>query len=233
MVPLRALFFIPLLVLLLAGPAYPSPVDLRDPRPRWVTVEFEVSPPEKPAQLDTVYTDRLPAWLEPGDTAGQVKVSIESRVVEQQLLADENPKEGSFGDFVWVFDAETGHVISAMLSGTLIREIGWGIFRSSVATSIRVEMATHKRGGFEGPKRMLGHLVFAYCEGAGRPGCTLVEAVPYDSEDGYVNAVGDLAADFHGVTLRTFSPLGEAIFREITAKPTSARSSTSPPAGFR
>src|SRR5262249_35792625 len=43
-----------------------DPLDLRDARPRPIRVAFEVSPTERPDAQNVVYSEPLPAWLEPG-----------------------------------------------------------------------------------------------------------------------------------------------------------------------
>ena len=80
-------------------------------------------------------------------------------------------------------------------------------------------MNTRTRAGFEPARRLFGQLLHGYCTRADTNGCTLVRGVRYDARRGYVNAVGPLSVDFRGVTLRTFSPLGEAIFAEIPPEP--------------
>ena len=101
---MRALYYTLLPLVLLSGPALASPMDLHNPQPRWVYVASEISPREKPAHLNTVYTAKLPAWFEPGAVRGQVKVTLDGRLVERHLVSAQNPKPGSFSDFVWVFD---------------------------------------------------------------------------------------------------------------------------------
>ena len=67
------------------------------------------------------------------------------------------------------------------------------------------------------PRRILGNRVFRYCEPGESLGrrCRGVEAVPFDRERGYVNAVGRIEVQTPvGIEASTFSPLGEAIFLE-------------------
>lgn len=203
-----------------------EPMRLDDPRPRWVGVRFEVSPADRPDQLDRVYTPGIRAWLEPDAVPGRLRVSIPGADVERMLLVGEDPVPGSFGSFVWVFDAASGHVVSAELRGTLIKTLDWGPFTSRVRTPIRVAMRTAAAAGFEPPRVVLGQRLHGFCERAGSPDCTLVAGVRYDRSRGYVNAVGSLAVEFRGITLRTFSPLGEARFSEL---PASGRDSDADP----
>lgn len=199
---------------LLALPAPADPLDLADPRPRFVTVEFEVSPGERPDQLDSVYTPPLRARLEPLE-AGLVQVRVPAADVERHLLVRHRPKPGSFSDFVWVFDTRAAQVVSAHLTGTLVRRLDWGFFATDVEAEIRVEMSTRAVAGFRPPRRVLGNDYFGYCDRPGRAPCTLVPAVGYDGETGYVNAVGGVSVRFLNHIVHSFSPLGEAVFSEL------------------
>lgn len=218
--PPTALFGL-LLSLLSQAPAFAEPMNLGDPQPRWVTARFEVSPAQRPGQLDTVYTQEFPAWFAPDDVEGRVKVTIDGGIVEQYLLAEHRPVKGSFSDYVWIFDVPSGHVTSATVAGRLIRTLDWGFFTSEVEASIRVQMATRSEtgapalAGFASPRSRLGQLLFRFCTVGDGKGCTRVSAVPYDPRSGYVNAVGPILARSRGITTRAFSPLGEARFGEI------------------
>lgn len=203
------------LLLLLPRSGLAEPVDFLDPTPRWIEASFEVSPRDKPSQTDTIYTPKIRAWLEAADRSGQMKVTVDRRDVEGVLLADDDPVAGSFSDFVWIFDAVTGEVISATLSGTLTTELDWGLFGSKVKTQIQADMATNRVGGVMKPRRWLGQMLFGYCGHEDGQRCTVVAASSYDAASGYVNAIGDLSVRFGDVTLHTFSPLGEAVFSEV------------------
>ncbi len=211
---LRSLVCGLLLPVVLAGASGAEPMQLDDPRPRWIDVQFEVSSGAHPGRLDAVYSQRFRARLEPGPGPRQVTVTVDGGVVERYLLADQNPKPGSFGDFVWVFDTATGRVQSARLSGTLIRKLDWGLFTSEAETKIYAEMTTEAVAGFEKPRRLLGQVLFRYCSDRDDESCTLVAPEVYDGQTGYVNAVGALRARSGIITTRTFSPLGEARFSE-------------------
>jgi hypothetical protein len=201
-----------------------EPVDFLDPTPRWVEVAFEVSPRDKPMQTDTIYTPKIRAWLEAADRPGWTKVTVDRGDVERMLFADDDPVAGSFTDFVWVFDTVTGQVISASLSGTLNKEVDWGLFRSKVRTQISADMATNRVGGVKKPRHWLGQQLFGYCSDVDGERCTVVDARGYDAASGYVNAVGDMSVRFGEVTLHTYSPLGEAVFSE--SEPQSVTAST-------
>jgi hypothetical protein len=204
-------------LLLSSGNAFAEPVDFLDPEPRWIEVAFEVSPRDKPEQADTVYTPKIRARLETEAESGRAKVTIDRRWVEGILLADQDPVAGSFSDFVWIFDVATGEVVSASLSGVVMKQLDWGLFRSKVETKISVDMATIRAGGFKKPRRWLGQQIFGFCDGERGESCTFVAPSDYDTSNGYVNAVGALSVRFADLTLRTFSPLGEAVFTEVEA----------------
>ena len=205
--------------LMASGTAAAEPMSLEDPRPRWVYVAFEASPPNQPGRLDAVYGPELPAWLEP-EAPGRLRVTVARGVVERYLMAAYDPRPGSFDDFVWVFDVRSGHVVSARLRGTIRRILDWGLFKSTAETDIRVDLNTLGPAGFARPKRLLGQLLFDFCDGTEPDRCTLVPIVAYVPDVGYVNAVGKLHARSKGLRVETFAPLGEAIFSE--APPPSA-----------
>jgi len=221
--------------------AIAKPMDLRDAKPRWVQVRFELSPPDQPGQTDTVYSPPFAAWLEPGERPGEVRITVDGRTVEQHLIPEQEPRPGSFSDFVWVFDAETGHVRSAQVSGAVRRQLRLGLANLKVTARIRVEMNTRSDAGFKKPAHLLGHRVHRFCAASDTGPCTLVPARSYDPNTGYVNAVGTIWANSGPFRFRSFSPLGEAIFSEIDdpldgpwpdlllAAPVSAHVSSPPP----
>jgi hypothetical protein len=203
-----------LLLLLAPAIAAAEPMDLRDASPRRVAVRFEVSPADRPAELRRRFTPEIPAQLEPGDAAGLVRVRIDGRYVEQYLLPDHRASAGSFSDFVWTFDSETGEVRSATVSGVVLREIGFGL--GTTDTWIDVRLDTARDVGFES-RRFLGETYHRLCEAPEPPRCTVVQARRYDPASGYVNAVGGLEARSGRLRIHSFAPLGEAIFSEIGA----------------
>lgn len=189
-------------------------MDLSLREPRWVAVRFEMSPRERPGQTDTVYSPALAAWLEPGEGRGEMRVTVSGDRVEAQLLYDYDPVAGSFSDFVWTFDAGTGAVLSARVDGRLWHRLGWG---TSIQAPIQVLMSSQRVAGFAGPRTLLGHEYRRYCRSADAR-CTVVAPRAYDRGTGYVNAVGEILARSGPFQVRTFSPLGEAIFSELPAE---------------
>ena len=192
-----------------------DPMRLSDPHPRWVSVRFEISPEDQPGRLDTRYGDELPAWLERDRAPGRIRVTVPAHWVESDLLAREGARPGALSDFAWVFDARTGDVISATLSGLLVRRVGVGPFRFETEVEIQTELSTLAPAGFHGPEQLLGQRIFGYCNPLRDASCTPVRAIPYDPRTGYVNAVGFLTGRTARVTTRSFSPLGEARFSEL------------------
>jgi hypothetical protein len=143
-----------------------------------------------------------------------VSVAVPAREVEERLLAGERVVPGSFGDFVWVFDVPSGHVLGASLAGRVIRTLDWGLVRTDAEVEIRVELGTLRPSGYAAPTSRLGHTVFGVCA-PGEWGCTAVSAAPLDPRTGYVNAVGPIFARALRVRAESFSPLGEAVFSEL------------------
>jgi len=203
--------------LLLIGPSVAlsaEPMRLDDPNPRWVIVEFENSPPDRPDLLDGVYTRPFAAWLEPDDQ-GHVTVRVSGDILEKNLFRDNDPVAGSFSDFLWVFDRESGDVVSAEFSGSFSYTINWGFAKSDIEAKVEARMATTRPGGFRPPRRVLGRVLIGYCEDVESRQCQAVPPRPYDAGRGYVNAVGYLSIDSPVKRFETFSSVGEARFSEI------------------
>lgn len=213
-----------------AASAPAEPMRLSDPRPRWVGVRFEASPEDAPGVLDACYGEAIPAWLEPDAAPGRVRITIPAPSVESRLLAKHGARPGSVGDFTWLFDARSGDVLSASLSGVLVRRLGVGFLRFDKEVAIHTELSTLVAAGFRDPEDLFGEHVIAYCDPSAEDGCTVVPTAPYDPGTGYVNAVGFLDARAMGVTTRSFSDLGEARFEELDeAALSSAGSDGAPP----
>lgn len=191
------------------------PLDLRDTRPRLVSVRFEMSPADRPGQLDSVWSVPFAAWLEPGEDAGEVRIRIDGGIVERHLMRDYEPAPGSFSDFVWNIDTATGHVRSASVAGRLVRHLRLGFTSWRVDADIRVQMDTRAPAGFEPPENVLGQSLAEFCREPAPRDCTLVAPQPYDPHTGYVRAVGPIAVAAPLIHVQSFSPLGEALFYEI------------------
>ena len=200
----------------LSTAAWAEPMRLGDPTPRWVFIQFENSPRDRPDLLDGPYTEPFSAWLEPDDQ-GHVTVRLSGQVLEKSLFRENDPVAGSFSDFLWVFDEQSGDVLSARFSGVFSYEIDWGIASSRVKASVQAHMATTRPGGFRAARRVLDRLLIAYCEDVDSRRCQAVQPRPYDASRGYVNAVGYLSIDSPFKRFDTFSALGEARFSEASA----------------
>ena len=210
----RATWIVCCLVLGVGSIARADPMRLADPTPRWVVVQFEDSPSERPDLLDRVYTKPFAGWLERNEQ-GQVVVRVGGDVLEQNLFRENNPVPGSFSDYVWVFDPDTGEVLSASFSGTFAYVIDWGFTTSQIRARVRARMETTGTGGYRGAENLWGRALYPFCEDVGSARCTAVPARPYDGERGYVNAVGYLAIDSPLTQFSTYSAVGEARFSEI------------------
>ncbi len=205
-----------------AGSAGAEPLDLHDPTPRWIRVSFEASPGDQPAQRDAFWGEPLRAWLRPAERPGWVVVAIPPEVVEGQLMVHQDPVPGTFGPMVWVFDARTGHVLSADLEGSVYRRLRLGFLKPRLRAQVRFEMGTERVAGFRSPRQVLGLEVFEHCTAQDDPDCTLVPPAAFDPSTGYVNAVGQVDAEAKGFASTSFSSLGEARFSE-DASPVMAR----------
>jgi hypothetical protein len=204
------------LQLLAARTGSAQPLDLGERRARPIQVAIEISPQELPAQLDHQYSERAVAWFEPGPGPGQATVRIAGGEVERLLQACD-PVPGSFGEFVWVFDTATGHVLSATLDGAFRQRVDIGPLHTHVRAEISARMSTLERAGFLRPRSRMGHVVFEHCD-AGDAGCNTVAPRALDPFTGYVNAVGKITATVAGgIRTETYSPLGEAVFTEMHA----------------
>jgi hypothetical protein len=115
---------------------------------------------------------------------------------------------------VWTFEAATGHVVSASLSGVFVRRFAIGLLEQDVETPFEAELTTLRNFGFAPAHHLFGQVVFPLCDRAARD-CTLVEPTRYDAATGYVNAVGAIEGRAFGVSRRSFASIGEAIFSEL------------------
>ncbi len=208
-------------LLLAAGPLQAEPMQLDDATPRWVVVQFEDSPNEHPEWLDRVYTRPFAAWLET-DARGRIVVRVDGAVLEKSLFSERDPVAGSFSDYVWIFDPETGAVESASFSGVFAYEVGWGFATTEVHARVRADMRTTRDGGFRGPEPVWGQRLLVWCGEDVSPSdadtaCTRVPSVGYDDARGYVNATGFLAIDSPIAQFVTYSAVGEARFSELPA----------------
>lgn len=202
-----------------------EPMRLGDSTPRWVVIQFENSPRDRPDLLDGPYTEPFSAWLEP-DEHGHVTVRLSGEVLEKNLFRENDPVAGSFSDFLWVFDKQTGDVLSAEFSGIFAYEFDWGFATSLVNAKVQARMATTRQAGFQAPRRVLDKVLIGYCDDVESLRCQAVRPLPYDASRGYVNAVGYLSIDSPFKRFDTFSALGEARFSEAPAAvPTRARGS--------
>ncbi len=207
------------LLLIFASEARGEALDLTDLEARMISVIFEDSGSELPGALDREYGPPVLGWFASGPGPGQALVRIPASAMER-MLSRYKPVPGSFTDFVWIFDVQTGHVESASFAGVVQSTVRWGFFETEVEAAIETVMNTSAPAGFREPEKRFGQTVFGYCDEASLE-CQLIEPAPLDARSGYVNAVGSLrAVALGGIETESFSPMGEAIFREIVPAPT-------------
>lgn len=216
---MRVLPVLVALLLVFASDARGEALDLTNLEARMISVNFEDSGSELPGALDREYGPPVLGWFAPGPGPDQALVRIPASVMERRL-ARYKPLPGSFTDFVWIFDVQTGHVESASFAGVIRARVRWGFFETEVETAIETVMDTNTPAGFREPEKRFGQTVFDYCHDASLE-CRLIQPAPLDARSGYVNAVGSLrAVALGGIETESFSPMGEAIFREIVPTPT-------------
>lgn len=214
------------------GATASEPFDLNDPTPRWVEVRFEVSPANRPGQLDAEWSGKRPAFVDPEAGPGIVQIRIPADEMEAHLQSTGTDAiSGTFSEFVWTFDRETGHVLAAEMRGRVREHVRLGFLKTSATIDIEVDMTTQQVAGFASESGMLGIETQRFCapgpvrEGAKIKrsrlieGCVGVEATPLDPERGYVNAVGTVRAVSAILEIEAFSPLGEVRFSERPAAP--------------
>lgn len=213
--------------LLLAKAALAAPLDLQNPESRWIEVEFEVSPQNRPGRLDGIWSAPRSAFLDFDAELSVVRIRIPSEEIEAHLRTiGTETIPGSFSDFVWTLDPDTGHVLEAAFTGRVREVLSLGPIRASATVEIAVEMTTLAAAGFRPAKGILGVHTNPYCRPSSRRArCVAVAPIRFDPTSGYVNAVGSVVAASGFVKIRTFSPLGEARFSEHDPNP--AESATS------
>jgi hypothetical protein len=219
-----ARFGLVMMVLATAAQAAADPVPMRldDPTPRWVSVRFEDSGSDAPGAIDVVYSPAYPAWFAPDPAGSRVRVTVTGPTLER-MIADQDPVPGSFSDFVWEFDVETGDVRVAEFTGKVRQNLEFGIARWRVDADIHATLSTREVAGYTPSRNMLGLRIYRYCDGDG-PACTPMRPHPYAPESGYVHAVGVIEATAGPTHVRSYCPLGEAVFTELR--------SDGPPAGL-
>lgn len=231
--PLAGLALVLSLALGLAGSvAGAGPLDLDDPAPRPIEVRFEISPADQPGRLDSNWSPPRRALLEPAPDGrpDQVRIRIPAREMEAHLRSTGTAVvAGSFSDFLWTLDRQSGHVVAAHLRGQVEERVGLGLLSARVAVAIEVEMSTARAAGFRTDQKSFGKQTHDLCLPTERS-CIAVEGLRYDPSRGYVNAVGALRAFTPVFEVEAFSPLGEARFSEHaeqalgrTGTPTSER----------
>jgi len=215
--------------------ALARPLDLADARARTIEVRFERSPRSDPATLDADYGRAVLAHFEVLPS-GLARITIEGALAAAHLFEGERVRPESFGDFVWLIDRDTGDVVDARFEGVIERAVDWGFATTLTEARVRARMNTLEPAGIRAPRHVFGNRVFAHCDPSretDEDDCRRVDAVRFDRERGYVNAVGVLEVETGlGIGASTFSPLGEALLLECgdpEAGPSGVDVAASPP----
>ena len=203
------------IAVLLAGPGAAvadPPMDLARREARWVTVQVDsTSPGEGRPRL----SHPAKAWYEVGARPSERVVTVPGSEVERVLFAGRRPATGSFSDFVWHFDAATGHVEEASFSGVVTEPIRIGPLRTVARVSIEVLLSTRMPGGYRRPRHVAGRTVTDYCADSDRSGCTAVATATYDPESGWVRANGAVCASWRAFRTLVYTSMGQARFAEL------------------
>lgn len=188
-----------------------EPMDLSRRTARWITVQVVTSAPgeAKPRLSEPVH-----AWYEVGSRPGERVITVPGPEVERVFLAERRPIEDSFSDFVWVFDATTGHVSSASFSGSLDEPVRIGPFQTRARVSITVVLSTRFSGGYRRQRRIAGRTVVGYCAELLRTDCTPAASAAYDPSSGWVRANGAVCATWRTFHTLAYTQLGWARFAE-------------------
>lgn len=186
-------------------------MDLARRQARWVTVEAVITSPDATHER---LSQPARAWYEVGARPGERIVTVPGHEVERVLFADRTPVDGSFSDFVWVFDATTGHVVSASLSGSISEPIRLGPLRTAAEVSIEILVSTRISGGYQPPHRIAGKTVIGYCADPSLPDCHPVPIAAYDRASGWVRSAGAVCASWRSLRTLAYTSLGQARFTE-------------------
>lgn len=211
--------------------AMAAPLDLQDTTPRWIEVQFEVSPEDQPGRLNAIWSVPRAAFLDSDPEGESIRIRIPAREIEAHLRTTGTETiTGSFSDFVWTLDSRTGHVLSAVLTGRVRERFSLGLIQTSITVDLRIEMTTQSAAGFRPTKGIFGLRTHSFCLPAPESSrCIAVAPIRFDPESGYVNAVGSVVAAAAVAKIQAFSPLGEARFSEKgPAEAESIISGTSP-----
>ena len=199
-------------------------MDLARAESRWVSVQVTTSlPGQDPQRL----SDAVRAWYAPVRGTSRRTVRVPGALVERSLLAERQPVAGSFSDFVWVFEAATGHVLSASFAGRIDEPVRIGPFRSSARVSIVTHLSTRVMGGYRVVRQIAGHTILGFCRASRDAACVPVTGAAYDRSSGWVRANGAVCASWRSLRTLAYTSLGHARFREL--QPGDERTGAPPP----
>ena len=193
-----------LALLLPCSIAAAAPLDLGDPTPRTVLVEFDEDSTDL-AAIGSLYG----APIEASFTSDGVTATIAVPGVALEALVDSvfvgtaTAVPGSFSDYVLQIDVATGEVLAADVSGD-IQVVLLGVLQLTQTAS------STTLAGFQFID-LLGVLIPEFCTGG--VGCTIVPGLPYDPATGTANAVGSIVTNSPLLPI-VFSPFGDVRLSE-------------------
>lgn len=197
------------LVVLAPSAAWSIPMDLQNPNPREVVVQIESS--AVVWKLDLQYSTSIAAFLTP-NRDGTVQVTISG---DDWLAFLENgmgaPMQ-NVSPYVWTFDPDTNHVLSASMSAQT-----FAVFGGRPAL-VPISQNVSTTGGALGyiPTDVGGFELELICIPGMDRGCEAIEKVSYQPDTGYVNALGPMVFG-PPLEVAVLSMFGEAIFSENVA----------------
>lgn len=191
------------LVALLAPRAAAAPLDLDDPTPRPVDVEFDQESDDFTAQGGS-YSTPLRGSFESDGNIAYVTISGPDLAVKiDQLLGGIlTTLPETFSDYVIAIEVATRAVLAADASGTIHTDFG-DFDVTQIASSAEV-------AGFR-LADIFGYELPAFCMSGAL--CTIVPGAPYDPATGRMNAVGVIT----GAVVDFFTPFGDIRLREAEA----------------
>lgn len=208
---MKALFAAAISLVAGEGAAASDPMDLRRTDARSVELQVVIaSPRDGRLSLSPLVRGRFEA----GPAKNQRTVTVPGAEVERVLLPDQNPVAASFSDFVWTFDADTGSVLSASLSGLVDQPIHVGPMQLVARVAISFALSTQTRAGYGPPHPLAGQTVVSFCDPDASE-CTAARNADYDASTGWVQANGPVCAVWHSFQTRAYTTLGHARFFEL------------------
>lgn len=204
---------------LLPSAALAAPLDLSDPTPRTVQIEFDEDTTDIGA-IGSLYGPPLEAsYASDGVTATiTVPGAALEALVDAVFVGTATAIPGSFSNYVLEIDVATGDVLSANVAGDIdVILLGTlGLTQTAASTIV---------GGYEYID-FFGFLIPEFCTGGAA--CTLVPGLPFDAATGAANAVGSITTSSPLIPV-LFSPFGDVRLSEQPAPAADCTVATSQP----